>query len=178
MTKKISVESKYVPLSQALDAFVSRTTLFTLLQEGTVIARGRLGRYSNDRDEYSSEPADIPVTVWSDYTLTSDLTLADGYESFYEAIEIERTQLENLRKSTAVEMPEKNVGGRPQKWKWDEIWPEIFIAAFENQPQNLNDWVRKVTSLSVWKGHPPDDSTLEKKLRRYFPRIAPPGDDG
>ena len=165
MSEKIKLEPKFVSLAEAFDLFSSRDVLLALLKEGTVRARGRSGRFSLE-EEFPSEAAEISASAWADLTLTDGNRLTDEREEYISAIEIEKSQIAKL-------VNPKSKGGRPEKWVWEDAWPEIFLDAFEVQPQTLDGWVRQASNLSFWRGKPPEESHLRRKLAKYFNRLKP-----
>ena len=174
MPRKATVAPRFLTLADASTRFEKPDQLIALLREGSLVARGRLGRFSNDPMEFSAETADIPASAWSDYTLTANHQLNDGYENFYEAIEIETVKLEavftDLQEDASK--PKGNRGGRPPKWDWEKMIAEILLDAFNDQPSNLHSWVQRVLSMDIWNGNPPDEKTLKRKLKPLFERLS------
>lgn len=170
--QKATVESKWIDMASAFERFEDPDNLLVLLREGTLIARGQQ-RWSGEEPNDPPPPVvDIPTSVWFDYRFVRGPNiLTDDYETYYSTIQLSREVLDACFKAPV----EKNKGGRPKTYDWEYLLPEIFLSAFEDEPDDLAAWVKQAQELDIWgKGSVADQKTLRNKLQPYFNRMKTP----
>ncbi|MFG1281545.1 hypothetical protein [Xanthobacter autotrophicus] len=148
---------------------VALDTICEMLKGGSIVAVGRRG-------SVFSEPEKIRMDLWNYIRFkienNSKIFVPDENVYFYSV----RVYWHDLAQADtphtpAANLPERNLGGRPPKYRWDEI-VDRFMVDLGAAPDTVAELVKRVQSAarSAQQGEP-DHKTIVDAFEKRFPRF-------
>lgn len=166
MSKKPNIPLKYSALKEVIELYGRDTEdLIALLKEGTLKAEGRLYLFSDYPGEESSGHKPIDPDIWKDCKFDIERLVLQNQDDEWAYNDI-RISREQLKESSNVSTRANS--GRPPKHDLDAFWTEFCLEEARVSIwalPHLNQWVERCLSFELWKGDPPEKSTLKKRLR-------------
>ena len=175
MPNEIDGRRRMLKYSEARQQFEDPDLLLMLLKEGSVVAIGRHGYFTEEPGINPSPPEDIDCEIWRDWELEADKnTLRDDVHGFFfSEIEIPRENLEALENEPPSETTTANTGGRPANPLWNAFWVEVAVRVFNDGiPESTAAFAREAFDFELWQGNPPDLRTIEKRLEPLMNRLG------
>lgn len=180
--KKISYQSDWIPLSDAINLFNEQAELFLALRDNKVKSTGR------SMDEISAHHTgarlDIPHQDWESYRfIPEEMTLEfedteGNYLRWWTNIEISRNDLSSLESLSKENTSNKKSGGAPRLIDQNVLYAEIcaYIYSERNidiplssnvaEKKKFREWLyRKIPSIINLNESASGD--IDKTVRRY-----------
>lgn len=171
MAKPLNPLPQYLPLKDVLELFNDNDKLLVLLREGSLVARGRIEQFDVGPFSNATKPVEISLVTWRDYEFVDDLRIlrSDDFQEFIFQIEIERAKIEALTKIS----PSLNKGGRPARHDWDKFWIEVCHEIYNGaELTSIAQFAGDCLEFEMWNGDPPDQRTIEKRLKPLFDKLS------